>query len=162
MAAYTLEFSWLIPVVVHTAIDAADPADALAKAQAMFDADTIPYDHQKTCDDASSTTVVTGLWAGDQSYSGADLRPAAFVADVERIIAREQAPTVASAAAGMLAALEEIERHASILARDAYTSLPEHIAKIARYAIDVATAGAGDPAMKPGGAADKAEGRANG
>lgn len=92
MKTYTVEYSWLTPSVSHVQIEAETAEQALAVADAMLAAGELDLSKHRFCGDAASTTMVTGLWEGEQSYSGADLVPTERQLATDRAIADEVAP----------------------------------------------------------------------
>lgn len=106
MSTFTAEISWLVPSGLHITVEADDPAAALAEANRMINADEIDFTHQKEWGDASSSTEVTGLWAGPDCYRGADLRTPEELFRADLDLAREVAPLAAERMADALNAAE--------------------------------------------------------
>lgn len=101
LKTYTVEFEWHIPRLIHQQIEATSAKAAMAEAKRMIaEDDGIEYESSHDVDDGCTDIEISGLWEGEDSYGGPDLRPDVDVAITELSIARHLSPKVAKAAAG--------------------------------------------------------------
>lgn len=108
MPTYTAELSGLTPYVVRKTFEADSIDAALAEAERMLAEDPIDFGAAELLRECDTPARVTGLWAGEVSHYGDDLRPPAVIAATDAAIAHDVAPDpVRDAAHELLAALRE-------------------------------------------------------
>lgn len=69
---YTVELEWLVPVFCDFTVEADSPDEA--ERLAYEAADRRGYDDQETNWDGCSNTYCSGIWEGEQTWSGEDVR----------------------------------------------------------------------------------------
>lgn len=90
--AFTVELCWWVPHGKHMVIYADDAAAAFNQATSLLNEGDIEYDDAKEWDDACSSTEVSGLWAGHDSYAGPDLRTKEQLRQYDLDVASHVAP----------------------------------------------------------------------